>query len=107
MNTSVNGLILSEFNSFGAEIGKVFVHSELAKKLKWHQDFCRQAKTELYVSDNKTQLQFVVNKNEIRLLIKHIEFQGPVLPKVAKPVEQTPYIPKEPEIYTNSKWKGD
>ena len=69
MNASVETLILPLLNSYGTELEKVCITGELLKRLKHQQQgFCREYKSASYVTDNKTNLNFVVTENEIKLL---------------------------------------
>lgn len=106
MNTAVNALVLSQLNSFGVVSNRVFVPAELTERLNKQFEFCKLTKTTCYVTDNKTGLQFVVNRDGIQLFTKHIDFQGPCLP-VAKKQVHADYVHKPSEIYSSNKFKGD
>ena len=86
MNASVETLILPLLNSYGTELEKVCITGELLKRLKHQQQgFCREYKSASYVTDNKTNLNFVVTENEIKLTCQFVEFRGPSLPRIEKP----------------------
>ena len=86
MNASIETLILPLLNSYGTELEKVCITGDLLKRLKHlQQGFCRERKSASYVTDNKTNLNFVVTENEIKLTCQFVEFRGPSLPKIEKP----------------------
>ena len=106
MNASVETLILPLLNSFGTEIEKVCITGDLLKRLKHtQQGLCREYKSASYMTDFKTNLNFVITEDEIKLTCQFVEFRGPSLPRIEKPKYVAPV--QLSDMYPSHRRAGD